>query len=48
MFIPPAAGLRFPDPPALVELHNFDKNRCKIPPNSGALEPDLKLLNHFE
>jgi len=29
--------------PALVELHNFDKNKCEIPLASGALEPDLRF-----
>ena len=43
MLIPPAAGLRFLDRPALVERHNFDKNRCEIPLVSGTLEPDLKF-----
>jgi len=31
----------------LVELHNFYKNRCEIPPTGGALEPDLRFWNHF-
>jgi hypothetical protein len=27
--------LRFLDRPALVELDNFHKNRCEIPPEAG-------------
>ena len=30
-------------PPALVELYNFDKNRCEIPLFSGALDLDLRF-----
>ncbi len=29
--------------PALVDRHNYDKNRCETPPNSGTRERDLAL-----